>query len=223
MKEEKVTIKNEIKDELREASDEQIRPQDLNFDENIDDKYTSEILKKHQNGNVKNKWFSCSGILSILFGVLCILSIIIAGISFIASKGDDDYRNKIVICSIVFSILGILSILVGIKIKSFSRYDKAQLIDHLGTIVAFIVLQFFFGGMIFAFLTLAGYFVGIGSDYGAIYYNRIDNLSQKQKKLADAKALYQNELIDYEEYINLKNSILNSGVDYEDDYYNRPF
>ena len=67
-------------------------------------------------------------------------------------------------------------------------------------------------------MTLIGYFVGIGSDYGVIYYNRIDNSSQKQKQLMDAKVLYQNELIDYEEYTKLKSKILH-GTDIFDEYW----
>ena len=71
-----------------------------------------------------------------------------------------------------------------------------------------IVLQFLFGGLIFSALTIVGYFVGIGSDYGAIYYNKVDNPSTQVRRLADAKKLFQDGVIDEQEFKNLKEHIL---------------
>ena len=226
---EKYSLKDEIKEELRESSSSTIRPEDLEIDKNIDDKYTSSVLDRYKNGHLTNKWFTWSGVLSILFGVACIVIMIIVGIVFVssseylkelASQQKYDYdaeKTKVIICCIVIPIIGIIGVLVGFKIKSYANYSKEDLIEHLVSIICFSILQFFFCGMIFVVLTLIGYFVGIGSDYGVIYYNRIDNASQKQRKLMDAKILHQNELIDYEEYTRLKHNILHHS-EYNNDY-----
>lgn len=193
-----------------------LRPHDLEFDENIDDKYTSTFIDKYKNGQTKNKWFTWSGMLSILFGVACIVAMIVVTIRYL-SIGDtleDVQRKTITVCAIIFPIIGLLSIFIGLKIKSFTHFVKDDYSKKLCTIVLFIILQFLFGGFIFAFLTIVGYFTGIGLDYGAIYYNRINVNSSKQRQLADAKAMYQNELIDYEEYQTLKRNILNNEEDY---------
>lgn len=230
MGKEKYSLKEELKEELRESSNLGIRPEDLEIDKNIDDKYTSSALDRYKNGHTKNNWFTWSGILSILFGVACIVIMIVIGIVFVssseslkelASQQKYDYdaeKTKVIVCCIIIPIIGIIGILVGLKIKSYSNYSKEELIEHLGSIIGFSILQFLFGGVIFTILTLVGYFVGIGSDYGVIYYNRIDNASQKHRKLMDAKMLYQNELIDYEEYARLKNNILRQS-DSNNDYY----
>ena len=78
----------------------------------------------------------------------------------------------------------------------------------MASIVGMSILQFFFGGLIFVVLTLVGYFLGIGVDYGAIYYNRIDSSSVQFKRLADAKRMYENGMISYNEYQNLRQYIL---------------
>ena len=112
-----------------------------------------------------------------------------------------------IICSIIIPIIGIISILVGIKILSFSKYSKEELIDHVGKLCGFAVLQFIFSAFIIVLLTVVGYFVGIGSDYGAIYYNRIDR-GEASKRLADARILYENQLINEYEYKRIKEDIL---------------
>ena len=212
------SLKENIKEELRESSS-QIKASDLKIDENIDDKYTNTVLSKHANGTMKNNWFVWSGGLSIAFGIACIVAMLIVGIVFVFSTerlqgmsgiGNYDYdaeKNKILICSIVLPIIGIISIIVGAKIFTYSRYTKEALIDNLGKIIFVTVLQFIFGGVITVALTLVGYFVGIGSDYGVIFYNRIDKSEQRQK-LVDAKILYEKNLIDYDEYMRLKRTIL---------------
>ena len=228
MENEKYSLKEEIKEELKESSS-SIKPNDFEINENIDDKYTSSVLNKYKDGQMKNKWFTWSGALSILFSIACVLGAIAVGVNFalssdylreLASQSQFNYdaeKTKTIIICIVLSVIGIIGLIVGLKIKSYSHYSKEELIENVFSIIVFSILQVIFGGVIFVILTLVGYFVGIGSDYGVIYYNRIDNSSQKQKQLMDAKVLYQNELIDYEEYTRLKNKILH-GKDIFDEY-----
>ncbi len=225
MSEKKLNLKEEIKEELRESSVSHITEKDLEIDKNIDDKYTHSALNKYKKGFSKNKWFSWSGALSITFGVACIVIMIIIGSIFVMSserflswigKESADYESekvKIITCCIVVPIIGLIAIGVGMKIKSYERYTKEKLIENLFSIFLFAILQFIFGGLIFVVLTIVGYFTGVGSDYGVIFYNRIDRGPQKDKELADAKTLYQNDLINYEEYTRLKTSILHDDKD----------
>ena len=148
-------------------------------------------------------------------GVIAFLTIIIIAIVFAVKRelivGDGNFesvRTKIIISCIVVPIIAIISIIVGAKIKSYSKYSKARLIDNVVSISVMIVLQFLFGGLIFSALTIVGYFVGIGSDYGAIYYNKVDNPSTQVRRLADAKKLFQDGVIDEQEFKNLKEHIL---------------
>lgn len=189
-----------------------IKPQDLEFNKNIDDKYTSSFIDKYKSGKTTNKWFTASGILSILFGITCIFVMLIIIFKFIANKGSNvDYdaeKKKIIISGVVVFVVGILSILIGCKIKSFSKYIKDDYVKNLGTIILFIILQLLFGGFILAIFTIVGYFAGIGLDYGAIYYNRIEESSSKSKRIEELKQMYREDLIDFEEYQRLKDEIL---------------
>lgn len=215
--EDKYKLSDEAKEELRDSIPRNIKPEDLEFDEQIDDKYTSSVFARYKNGNSKNKWFLWSGYLSIVFGILCVLSMAILGIVFAIRSGElrqdssydyDENRTKILVSCIIVSVVGIIGFIVGLKVKNFAKYNQEELIEHVWLIVGISILQFFFGGFIFVILTFVGYFVGIGSDYGAIYYNRIDNSSEQYRRLKDAKSLYQNGVIDYEEYIRLRQEII---------------
>lgn len=220
----KFSIKEELKNELKETTQNQIKSEDLEFDESIDDKFTSSVFNKYKNGVVQNKWFIVSGALSIVFGILCVIVMSVVGIVFATSTqyidelaSGEDYqaqKNKILICCIIFPIIGIISILVGIKILSFSKYSKEKLIEKVGEIIGFSFLQFIFSALIIVIFTIIGYFTGVGSDYGAIYYNRIDR-GETSKRLSDARILYENQLIDEKEYRRIKEEILN------DDYVNK--
>ena len=215
--EEKYRLRDEAKEELRDSIPKNIKPEDLEIDEHIDDKYTSSVFARYKNGESKNKWFLWSGYLSVGFGVLCVISMAILGIVFVFRSGElrqdttydyDGSRTKILASCIVVSIIGIIGFIVGLKVKSLASLTQEELIEHVWLIVGVAILQFFFGGFIFVILTIVGYFVGIGSDYGAIYYNRIDSSSDQYKRLKDAKSLYQNGVIDYEEYMRLRQEII---------------
>ena len=213
----KYSLKEEIKEELADSVQNKYKIEDLEFDESIDDKYTSSVFNKYKNGIHQNKWFLASGSLSIIFGIICIIVMAIVGIVFATSSpylsgwsvsaDFETKKNQVLICSIIIPIIGIISILVGIKILSFSKYSKEELIDHVGKLCGFAVLQFIFSAFIIVLLTVVGYFVGIGSDYGAIYYNRIDR-GEASKRLADARILYENQLINEYEYKRIKEDIL---------------
>lgn len=213
----KYSLKEEIKEELADSVQNKYKIEDLEFDESIDDKYTSSVFNKYKNGVHQNKWFLASGSLSIIFGIICIIVMAIVGIVFATSSpylsgwstsaDFETKKNQVLICSIIIPIIGIISILVGIKILSFSKYSKEELIDHVGKLCGFAVLQFIFSAFIIVLLTIIGYFTGIGSDYGAIYYNRIDR-GEASKRLADARILYENQLINEYEYKRIKEDIL---------------
>lgn len=213
----KYSFKEEIKEELADSVQNKYKSEDLEFDECIDDKYTSSVFNKYKNGIHQNKWFLASGSLSIIFGIICVIVMAVVGIVFATSSSylngmatSSDFetkKNQVLVCSIIIPIVGIISILVGIKILSFSKYTKSELVDHVGKLCGFAVLQFIFSAFIIVLLTVIGYFVGIGSDYGAIYYNRIDR-GEASKRLADAKILYENKLINEKEYRRIKEDIL---------------
>lgn len=210
-------------EEVREEKSSQVsivKPQDYHVDENIDDKYTKNFLAKYQKGEKTNKWFTVSGILSIVFGIVCIVAMIVVGIVFLSSidylkelalNGEADYEKKksqITVACIVIPILGILSILVGIRICKYAKYTKSELSAVAVKIIFLAIAQFFIGGIIFCFLTIIGYFMGVSTDYGAIFYNRIDKGDLTEKQLHNAKLYHQNELINDEEYQDLKRDIL---------------
>lgn len=218
----KQNLKNDEREEINASSFSDIDKSDLEVDEKIDDKYTNSVFNKYKNGHQKNHWFTCSASFFILIGIIAVVTMVVVGLIFISSSdalkelavnGDYDYeakKTKVIICCILIPIIGIFSILIGLKINSFANLSKDELSKKVGKVMLFSFLQFIFGGTIFAFLTIIGYFMGIGSDYGAIYYNRIEgyNSNSKEKQLHDAKIYHQNQLIDDEEYKNLKENIL---------------
>ena len=218
----KFKLTEEIKKELRESGQSNIKEEDLVVDEAVVDNYTSSVFERYKSGRVKNKWFLWAGTLSIIFGINAVLIMAVITIIFVVrsdllvgSQSDYNFvRNQIIISSIVITIVGIIAILVGAKVKSYSKYTKEKLIDHIVSFSFVCVLQFIFGGIFPVILTVVGYFVGIGTDYGAIYYNRIDNPSTQYRKLADAKKLFENGVIDEQEYQALKQYILRD-VDFE--------
>ena len=75
MDDEKFSLKEEIKKELRESSQSGIKEEDLIVDEAVVDNYTSSVFERYKKGLIKNKWFAWAGGLSIVFGVLAILII----------------------------------------------------------------------------------------------------------------------------------------------------
>ncbi len=218
MEKKKIKLSEEIKKELRESSA-LIKEEDLHVDEAVVDKYTRHVFNRYKSGLVKNKWFIWSGALSIVFGVLAVFSMAVLTIIFavrsdllVGKQSDYDIvRNRVLISVVVITLVGIISVFVGCKIKSYSNYKKEKLIENVVSISFVCFLQFLFGGILTVILSFIGYFVGIGTDYGAIYYSRIDNPSSLSRRLADAKRLYQRGELTQKEYEALKQSILRDG------------
>lgn len=219
----KVKLKDEIREELEDASTFiNAKKEDFEFSDKIDDKYTKHLFDKYKSGEKnKNNWFTWSGILSIIFGVVCIITMLIVGIVFLTSidhlkelavNGQLDFDKKkiqVIISCVIVPVVGVLSILIGAQICSFAKLKRKELPANAIKVMTFAVLQFFFGGLIFSFITIVAYFMGIASDYGAIYYSRIDRGDITEKQLTDAKIYHQNKLINDKEYENLKQEILN--------------
>ncbi len=167
---------------------------ELKFNDKIDDAYTNSIIDKYKKGHKKNQWFNVSGSLTVLFGIICIVTMVIVGIIFASSSDrlrdlaiydgyDYDSKKSLVtgLC-IAIPIIGIFNILIGIKVCSFANYTREMLMAKGTKVVLMGCLQFLIGGFIISILTFVGYFVGRGIDYGAIYYNRIDGYNKKDNQ-----------------------------------------
>ncbi len=167
---------------------------ELTFDDKIDDSYTNKIIDKYKQGHKPNKWFIASGMISIIFGLVCFLVMAILGISFLAQKAtlateiNYESRKKLVeVFCIILPLMGIASILVGFKILKFSHYSREQLMKETALIVTMGFVQMFVSGFVFCLLTFGGYFVGRGIDYGAIYYNKIEGYTKSDERSSTAK------------------------------------
>lgn len=195
---------------------------ELEFNENIDDEYTKNVMNKCLRGHQDNKWMAASGILSILLGAACIITMIIVGLVFVYSSeslhdmavidGTVDFeaeKRKVIICSIIIPLIGILNIYLGLKINSFAGYTREMLMRNTGTIVCFGIMQCIAGGFFICILTFIGYLVGRGMDYGAIYYNKVDTYSNKEWELEER---YLNK-----ELKAIKDSIFEDDKNVEDD------
>ncbi len=178
-------------DDFKKKADE------LKFNDKIDDKYTSNVLNKYEKGHQRNRWLAWSGILSILFGIICVVTMVIVGIIFISSAeslqelskyGQADFdkeKSKVLACAIAIPIMGILSIIVGVKVYGYSNYTREMLMEKSARIMFVAFIQFFVSACIFSLLTVIGYFVGRGIDYGAIYYNRIEKYDPRSEYLGN--------------------------------------
>lgn len=209
------TISQYKKDAISDAKVAKANSQDdYEIDENIDDEYTSSIFESFKNGDNQNKWFLASGYLSIIFGAICFVCFVFVGIEGLkqlqmqSSYDFDEKRIKFILACVILPIVGFLGIFTGVKIKSFADYDSEKLAENLTSLIFYAILQFLFGGVLTAILTVVGYFVGIGQDYGAIYYSRLEDFPDRQSRLAEAKKMYEQGLIDEEEYQKLKEHIL---------------
>ena len=118
-------------EEMKNSDDFKRKADELKFNDKIDDKYTSNVLNKYEKGHQRNRWLAWSGVLSILFGIICVVTMVTVGIVFLTSAeslqdlsihGQADFdkeRSKVLICAIVIPIIGILSIIVGVKVYGY--------------------------------------------------------------------------------------------------------
>ncbi len=186
-----------------EQSDFKKKADELKFNDKIDDKYTSNVLNKYEKGHQHNRWLVCSGVCSVLFGIACIVTMITVGIVFLVSSETlsemsilssvdfDEKKTQIIACCIAIPVMGILSIVVGVKVYSYSSYTHEMLVDRAPAIMFTAFIQFFVSAFIFALLTVIGYFIGRGMDYGAIYYNKIDKYDPSSEYLGN-RNYYEN-------------------------------
>lgn len=195
--ESKKVDKKEDFDNFKKKADE------LKFNDKIDDKYTSNVLNKYEKGHQRNRWLAWSGILSILFGIICVVTMVTVGIIFITSAESlqelskygqanfDREKSKVIACAIAIPIMGVLSIIVGVKVYGYSNYTREMLMEKSARIMFVAFIQFFVSACIFSLLTVIGYFVGRGIDYGAIYYNKIEKYDPRSEYLGN-RNYYEN-------------------------------
>lgn len=182
----KLWRKDPIKAQYLEKADE------MKFNDKIDDDYTKGVIDKYEKGYQKNHWFSVSAIISILIGVACLVAVVIIGVMmFVSSISfgkfaiyfdlDIEANKRIIIASfILLPLLGILNLLIGLKVGSFANYTREQLMNKSSFIMMVSVFQCIVGGTFICILTIVGYFVGRGIDYGAIYYNKIEEYNKTE-------------------------------------------
>lgn len=194
----------EVSDGFKKKVDE------LKFNDKIDDKYTSNVLNKYEKGHQRNRWLAWSGGLSILFGITCIITMVIVGMIFVTSAESlqelsrveqanfDKEKSKVIACAIAIPIMGILSIIVGVKVYSYSNYTREMLMEKSARIMFVAFIQFFVSACIFSLLTVIGYFVGRGIDYGAIYYNKIEKYDPRTDYYGN-KNYYENGPFTFDE------------------------
>ncbi len=180
---------------------------EMEFNENIDDNYTNEIIDKYKKGYQKNHWFSVSGIISIVLGIACLVGVVVMGCILLVSSVsfskfsiyfDLDVEEKKRLLIFVFAllpILGALNIFVGLKVGSFANYTREALMSKTSFIMMVSFFQCIIGGTFICLLTIIGYFVGRGIDYGAIYYNRIDGYNSKDINWAERNSMKELEAI----------------------------
>ncbi len=182
----KLWLKDPVKAQYLEKADE------MKFNEKIDDEYTKGVIDKYQKGYQKNHWFSVSAIISILIGIACLVGVVIIGVMLLVSSVsfgkfsiyfdlDIESNKRLIIASfILLPLLGVLNLLVGLKIGSFANYTRDNLMNKSSFIMMTSFFQCIIGGTFICILTIVGYFVGRGIDYGAIYYNKIDEYNKNE-------------------------------------------
>ncbi len=184
----KLWRKDPVKAQYLEKADE------MKFNDKIDDSYTKGVIDKYEKGYQKNHWFSVSGIISILIGVACLVAVVILGVMLLVSSIsfgkfaiyfdlDVESKKRMIIASFVLlPILGILNLVIGLKVGSFANYTRENLMNKSSFIMMVSFFQCIVGGLFICILTIVGYFVGRGIDYGAIYYNKIEEYSKSELK-----------------------------------------
>ncbi len=182
----KLWRKDPVKAQYLEKADE------MKFNEKIDDSYTKGVIDKYEKGYQKNHWFSVSAIISILIGVACLVAVVIIGVITIFSNlsfgkfaisfdMDVEASKRMLIASfILLPLMGILNLLVGLKVGTFANYTREQLMNKSSFIMTVSFFQCIIGGTFICILTIVGYFVGRGIDYGAIYYNKIEEYNKSE-------------------------------------------
>lgn len=166
----------------------------------------------------RNNYFYASAILTIVLASIEILAAIIAisifysmKESIIAGLNDptriDFIQGAIVTTTVISMVVGVLTIVVGCFFFSFAKYTQQQVNDRTAFIVIMIILQIVFGGLVACAISVAGIIAGREGEMAQINYDKAyqDSFEERLKKL---KNLYDEKLIDEEEYKNLRSQIL---------------
>lgn len=166
----------------------------------------------------RNNYFYASAILTIILASIEILAAIIAISIFYSMKESviaglndptriDFIQGAIVTATVISMVIGVLTIVVGCFFFSFSKYNQQQINDRTAFIVIMIILQIVFGGLIACAISVAGIISGREGEMAKINYDKAyqDSVEERLKKL---KNLYDEKLIDEEEYKKLRNQIL---------------
>lgn len=167
----------------------------------------------------RNNYFYASAILTVILACLEIIGAVIALSVFFSSKQSivenltdpsriDWIQAAIVTSSIVSLVIGALTVIVGCFFFSFAKYNQKQINDRTAFIIIMIILQVIFGGLIACAISVAGIIEGKEGEMAKIHYDKIDSAVSYEQRLLDAKKLYEEKLIDYEEYKQLRQEIL---------------
>lgn len=161
----------------------------------------------------RNNYFYTSAILGIVLACIEILCGIIAISIFFSMKETIDAsrvdfaQGMVVTATVILIVLGIISIGVSCFFFKFAGYSQEKINNQTAFIVLMIVLQLLFGGLIACAVSVAGIIAGREGDMATIEYDKIDELTL-ESRLKKIKKLYDDGLIDDEEYKKLKREIL---------------
>lgn len=167
----------------------------------------------------RNNYFYTSAILGIVLACIEILCGIIAISIFFSMKEVVDptrvdfVQGFVVATTISLLVIGVLTIVVNCFFFKFASYSQEKINDQTAFIVLMIVLQVLFGGLIACAVSVAGIIAGREGEMAKINYNKVETVSV-EGRLKKVKQLYDEGLIDENEYKKMKTEILaNSSED----------
>ena len=167
----------------------------------------------------RNNYFYTSAILGIVLACIEILCGIIAISIFFSMKEVVDptrvdfVQGFVVATTISLLVIGVLTIVVNCFFFKFASYSQEKINDQTAFIVLMIVLQVLFGGLIACAVSVAGIIAGREGEMAKINYDKVETVSV-EGRLKKVKQLYDEGLIDENEYKKMKTEILaNSSED----------
>ena len=166
----------------------------------------------------RNNYFYASAILTVVLASIEILAAVLAisifystKESIIAGLSDPDridfIQGAVVTTTVISLVMGALSIVVGCFFFSFAKYTQQQVNDRTAFIVIMVILQIIFGGLIACAISVAGLISGREGEMAKINYDKAYQTSVEER-LKKLKGLYDENLVDEEEYQKLRKQIL---------------
>lgn len=161
----------------------------------------------------RNNYFYTSAILGIILACIEILCGIIAISIFFSMKEAVDptrvdfVQGFVVATTISLLVIGVLTIVVNCFFFKFASYSQEKINDQTAFIVLMIVLQVLFGGLIACAVSVAGIIAGREGEMAKINYDKVEIISV-EGRLKKVKQLYDEGLIDENEYKKMKSEIL---------------